>query len=150
MPKANKQNANTPTIAEELEHEHHHHHEDGEECGCGHEHHHHHEDGEECGCGHEHHHHHEHHHERKQVSADAVMKIYIIENLDCANCAAKIERKINELPGVEDATLTFATRWLSSAMRTAILEFNQTSEDYFISVQNYGPATTLAELDAGP
>lgn len=45
-------------------------------------------------------------------------------------------------------TLTFATRWLSSAMRTAILEFNQTSEDYFISVQNYGPATTLAELDA--
>ena len=33
-------------------------------------------------------------------------------------------------------------------MRTAILEFNQTSEDYFISVQNYGPATTLAELDA--
>ena len=144
MPKANKQNANTPTIAEELEHEHHHHHEDGEECGCGHEHHHHHEDGEECGCGHEHHHHHEdgegcgcghehhhhhedgeecscghehhhhheHHHERKQVSADAVMKIYIIENLDCANCAAKIERKINELPGVEDATLTFATKQL--------------------------------------
>ncbi len=96
MPKANKQNANTPTIAEELEHEHHHHHEDGEECGCG----------------HEHHHHHEHHHERKQVSADAVMKIYIIENLDCANCAAKIERKINELPGVEDATLTFATKQL--------------------------------------
>ena len=40
------------------------------------------------------------------------MKIYIIENLDCANCAAKIERKINELPGVEDATLTFATKQL--------------------------------------
>ena len=45
-------------------------------------------------------------------------------------------------------TLTFATRWLSSDMRTAILEFNQTSEDYFISVQNYGPTTTLAERDA--
>ena len=94
-------------------HEHHHHHGDGEECGCGHEHHHHHGDGEECDCGHDHHsHEHHHHHEHKQISADAVMKIYLIENLDCANCAAKIERKINELPEVEDATLTFATKQL--------------------------------------
>ena len=28
-------------------------------------------------------------------------KIYIIENLDCANCAAKIEAKFNALPVVE-------------------------------------------------
>ena len=39
-------------------------------------------------------------------------KIYIIENLGCANCAAKMEHKINELPEVEAATLTFATRQL--------------------------------------
>ena len=39
-------------------------------------------------------------------------KIYIIENLDCANCAAKIEAKINALPEVEEATITFATRQL--------------------------------------
>ena len=39
-------------------------------------------------------------------------KVYIIEHLDCANCAAKIERKINELPEVEEATLTFATKQL--------------------------------------
>ncbi len=36
-------------------------------------------------------------------------RIYRIENLDCANCAAKIEAKINGLPQVEEATLTFAT-----------------------------------------
>ncbi|MBP3673607.1 MAG: cadmium-translocating P-type ATPase [Oscillospiraceae bacterium] len=39
-------------------------------------------------------------------------KIYIIENLDCANCAAKIEAKINALPEVQEATITFATRQL--------------------------------------
>ena len=39
-------------------------------------------------------------------------KIYIIENLDCANCAAKIEAKFNDLPEVEEATITFATRQL--------------------------------------
>ena len=39
-------------------------------------------------------------------------KIYLIENLDCANCAAKIEAKFNALPEVEAATITFATRQL--------------------------------------
>ena len=39
-------------------------------------------------------------------------KIYIIENLDCANCAAKIEAKFNAHPQVEEATITFATKQL--------------------------------------
>lgn len=39
-------------------------------------------------------------------------KVYIIENLDCANCAAKIEEKINAHPQVQEATITFATRQL--------------------------------------
>ncbi len=39
-------------------------------------------------------------------------KIYIIENLDCANCAAKIERKFNDHPQVESATITFTTKQL--------------------------------------
>ena len=39
-------------------------------------------------------------------------KVYMIENLDCANCAAKIEAKINAMPEVEEAVITFATRQL--------------------------------------
>lgn len=39
-------------------------------------------------------------------------KIYIMENLGCANCAAKIEKKIIELPGVDEAVITFATKQL--------------------------------------
>jgi len=41
-----------------------------------------------------------------------VKKRYTIENLGCANCAAKIEEKINQLPGVT-ATVTFSTRTLT-------------------------------------
>ena len=37
-----------------------------------------------------------------------IQKVYMIENLDCANCAAKIEAKINALPEVKDASITFA------------------------------------------
>ena len=39
-------------------------------------------------------------------------KIYIVEHLGCANCAAKMEQKINALPQVIEATLTFATKQL--------------------------------------
>ena len=42
-------------------------------------------------------------------------KTYIIENIDCANCAANIERKISALPEVEEATLTYATKQLRVA-----------------------------------
>ena len=73
----------------------------------------------------EHHHHHEtyncgRHHEHKEdvfenINKDIQQKIYIIENLGCANCAAKMEKKINELPEVEAATLTFATKQLKVA-----------------------------------
>lgn len=76
-----------------------------------------HEHGEECGCGHDHHHDHDHHHEDiphqiHEIPTDISQTVYILENLGCANCAAKMERKINELPGVKAAAITFATKKL--------------------------------------
>ena len=41
-----------------------------------------------------------------------LQKVYHIENLECANCAAKIEAKFNDLPEVESAIITFTTRQL--------------------------------------
>lgn len=75
----------------------------------------HHHEG--CGCSHHHeHHHHEHKEDTfKNISQDIRQKVYIVENLGCANCAAKMEKKINELPEVEAATLTFATKQLKVA-----------------------------------
>ena len=124
---------------EEGEHEHRHHHDDDDDddCCCGHDHeghehhhhdhhdhdehdhHHHHHDGD-CCCGHDHEGHEHHHEEKKEAppcTSKAPMRIYIVENLDCANCAAKIERKIQSLPGVEYASLTFATKQLRVAAK---------------------------------
>lgn len=99
-----------------VHHDHEHHHEG---CGCGHEHHHDHEHHHEgCCCGHEHHHDHAHDHDHhaksSKVNVPVGMKktVYILENLGCANCAAKMERKINELPNVEEAVITYATKQL--------------------------------------
>ena len=42
----------------------------------------------------------------------AVCTVYVMKNIDCAKCSAKIEKKIQELPEVDDCILTFATRQL--------------------------------------
>lgn len=37
-------------------------------------------------------------------------KTYRLRDLDCANCAAKMENAINKLPQVENATVSFLTQ----------------------------------------
>lgn len=37
------------------------------------------------------------------------MKSYYLDGLDCANCAMKIEKKVNEIKGVKQATVNFTT-----------------------------------------
>lgn len=71
-----------------------------------------HTEHEECQC-------HEHHHEPNEIhekniklTKDMIRKVYILENLGCANCAAKMERKIKELPGICDASISFTTKQL--------------------------------------
>ena len=34
-------------------------------------------------------------------------RIYNFDNLDCANCAAKMEEKIKKIPGVTNASVSF-------------------------------------------
>ncbi len=94
-------------------HEHKHHHEHNEHCCHEHEHH---EHGEHC-C-HEHEHHHE-HKDTHEPETQSTKHRYILENLGCANCAAKMEKKINELPGVEFASITFTTKQLCIATDNA-------------------------------
>lgn len=103
----------------DCEHESHDHHHSKDECGCEHDHHdhghehHHHHDHEDCCCGHD--------HEAIELQEALPMpegvekRIYILENLGCANCAAKMERQIRQLPGVKAATITYATKQLAVA-----------------------------------
>ncbi|MDY3023321.1 MAG: heavy metal translocating P-type ATPase [Oliverpabstia sp.] len=89
-------------------HEHEHH----DSCCCGHEHEHH----DSCCCGHEHEHEHhqehEHHDSCSKIDNNTKKAVFILENLGCANCASRMEKKIQELPDVYSATITFATRQL--------------------------------------
>lgn len=123
-------------------HEHHEHEHDDCGCGHDHHHEHHEHEHDGCGCGHDHHHHdHSHHVPGHPDNCDCELfhphaeycdvcgrslnectcrmpddnvekKVYILENLGCANCAAKMEKKIKELPGVQYATITYATKQL--------------------------------------
>ena len=40
-------------------------------------------------------------------------KTFKLEDLDCANCAAKMEAAIKKLDGVKDATVSFMTQKMS-------------------------------------
>ena len=92
---------------DEHDHHHHHHHEHEHECSC---------------CSHEdydHDHHHHHHEHSCSCSTSNVVKeeihagkdeeehVLYIKGLDCANCAANIERKIMGIDGVVNARINF-------------------------------------------
>lgn len=87
-------------------------------CGCGCEHHHeeaHHHHEDDDGCSEEDEHHHCHEHQEEAGLANLNKQVYLLENLGCAHCAAKMEEKINQLPQVRSATITFATKQLRVA-----------------------------------
>ena len=49
-------------------------------------------------------------------------KVYILQGLDCPNCALKIERNIKDLPGVDDVSITYANLQMRlSAARPDVL-----------------------------
>lgn len=49
-------------------------------------------------------------------------KVYSIEGIDCANCAAKVENKINKIKNIEEANLNFMMGKLS-------IEFKATTDE---------------------
>lgn len=73
-------------------------------------------------CHHDHHHDHNHQtekihtgHEFDNIDKKIEQRVYILEGLGCANCAAKMERQICALPEVEMAVITYATKQLKVA-----------------------------------
>lgn len=100
------------------EHEYQHNHSQQDSCNCGLDHQHNHTQQDSCNCAHQH----IDSDISKQANQESNMnltksenRIYILEHLGCANCAAKMEKKINELPEVEYATITYATKQLRIA-----------------------------------
>lgn len=49
-------------------------------------------------------------------------KIFVLEELDCAHCAARMEEGIRKLPGVVDASVNFITQRLTLEADDAVFE----------------------------
>ena len=52
-------------------------------------------------------------------------KLYVLEDLDCAHCAGKIEESVAKLDGVNSCKVTFLTRKMS-------LDIEDGKEDFVI------------------
>ena len=66
-------------------------------------------------------------------------KIFKVEGLDCANCAAQLEEAIKKVEGVDDATVNFITQKM-------IVESN--CEDEYELFKKLKKATKRQEPDA--
>ena len=70
-------------------------------------------------------------------------KTYLIEGLDCANCAAKIENKISNMQGIKSASVDFTTRKL----RVKTEENNQLFDEIATEIKKIEPEATLIDPD---
>lgn len=49
-------------------------------------------------------------------------KVFKLDELDCANCAAKMENAINKLDGVEKATINFMMKKLTIVADESVMD----------------------------
>ncbi len=68
-------------------------------------------------------------------------RTYVINGIDCANCAMKLEDKINKIKGVSEATINFM-------MAKLIIETESSSEDFEEIMQKVREIVKKMEPDA--
>ncbi len=69
-------------------------------------------------------------------------KIYILEDLDCAHCAAKIEEEASKIEGVTKATCTFLTQKLTIEAQDSVTDLTQKVKKI---VKKHEPDVTVME-----
>ena len=67
-----------------------------------------------------------------------------IKGLDCANCAAELEREINKVEGIEEAVISFMTERME-------LEYDETRKEEILQkvkklIKKEEPDVTLEEI----
>ena len=68
-------------------------------------------------------------------------KVYKMQDLDCANCAAKMERAIAALPGVEHVTINFMTQRMT--LEAADADFERLLSDAQKAIRKIEPDCTI-------
>ena len=85
---------------------------------------------------------------------DMKKKIYIMEHLGCANCAAKMEAKFNAHPRVQEAVITFSTKQLRltaedpDALIPELQEIARTVEGDIVIIPRESVAKKISYMNA--
>ena len=79
--------------------------------------------------------------------SSAVTRELVLDGLNCANCAAKIENQVNHLEGVNTASLNFMTKTLKIEMDSAGLVEDVLGQTYKI-INNLEPDVRVGEKDS--
>ncbi|MDF2880544.1 MAG: heavy metal translocating P-type ATPase [Clostridiaceae bacterium] len=74
-------------------------------------------------------------------------KRFILHGLGCANCAAKMERKINDLPYVESASINFANKILSINLNTD-KNYDKNVEEINLIIKQIEPYVKVNEIES--
>ncbi|MBE6530869.1 MAG: heavy-metal-associated domain-containing protein [Ruminococcaceae bacterium] len=70
-------------------------------------------------------------------------KVFVIEDLDCAHCAAKMEEAIKKIDGVNSATVTFFTQKLT--LDASDDKFDKVVKEAQKAIKKVDPACKLIE-----
>lgn len=70
-------------------------------------------------------------------------KTYILEDLDCAHCAAEIEAAVGKLDGVTSSTVTFLTQKLIIEVEDA--KADKITKEIKKTVKKYEPDVEVVE-----
>ncbi|MCH3964599.1 MAG: cadmium-translocating P-type ATPase [Clostridium sp.] len=84
----------------------------------------------------------------KKTSKECIKKEFILEGLDCANCAAKIEEEVSKIKGIDSANVNFVTK----ALTLEIGEINKTKELIAVTTEiigNLEPDVRVVEKQSG-
>lgn len=68
-------------------------------------------------------------------------KVFKLQDLDCANCAAKMERAISRIEGVEKAAVNFMTQKLT--LEAAEADFDRILSEAETCIHKVEPDCTL-------
>ncbi len=78
---------------------------------------------------------------------NGITRELLLEGLDCANCAAKIENQVNKLDGINTASLNFMTKTLKIEVDSSDLVEDVLDQTYKI-INNLEPDVRVGEKDS--
>lgn len=85
--------------------------------------------------------------EQRVKQENSEMKVFRVQGFSCANCAAKFERNVKELPGVQDAKVNFGASKISVSGAVTVQELEKAGAFEKLKVKPETAQPIQAELE---